>query len=72
MPDALLQRRLMAWPALFGTVSFELFGQLHDVAVEESGDRSGFFSKACGTGQTTSASPWTSLGDGHRGLCGAG
>jgi hypothetical protein len=27
MPDALVQRRLMAWPALFGTVSFELFGR---------------------------------------------
>src|SRR5690348_2568516 len=26
VPDALLQRGLMAWAALFGTVSFELFG----------------------------------------------
>jgi hypothetical protein len=45
MPDALLQPHLMAWSALFGTVSFELFGQLHNVAVKESDDCQGFFSE---------------------------
>jgi hypothetical protein len=66
MPDALLQPHLMAWSALFGTVSFELFGQLHNVAVEESDDCQGFFSECVRHWQTTSASPWTSPGDGHR------
>jgi AcrR family transcriptional regulator len=43
--DALLQRGLMAWAALFGTVSFELFGQLHNVVGDEPGDREAFFSE---------------------------
>jgi AcrR family transcriptional regulator len=46
VPDALLQRGLMAWAALFGTVSFELFGQLHGIVGEESGDRQAFFAES--------------------------
>ena len=34
-----------AWAALFGTVSFELFGQLHNVVGEEPGDRDVFFAQ---------------------------
>lgn len=44
-PDALLQRGLMVWTALYGTVSFELFGQLHNVIREETGDREAFFAE---------------------------
>jgi AcrR family transcriptional regulator len=44
--DALLQRGLMAWAALFGTVSFELFGQLHGIVGEEPGDRESFFAES--------------------------
>jgi AcrR family transcriptional regulator len=43
VPDALLQRGLMAWAALFGTISFELFGQLHDIVGDQPGDREAFF-----------------------------
>jgi AcrR family transcriptional regulator len=46
VPDALLQRGLMAWAALFGTVSFELFGQLHGVVGEQPGDREAFFAES--------------------------
>jgi AcrR family transcriptional regulator len=46
VPDALLQRGLMAWAALFGTVSFELFGQLHGVVGEKPGDREAFFAES--------------------------
>jgi AcrR family transcriptional regulator len=46
VPDALLHRGLMAWSALFGTVSFEVFGQLHNLVGEEPGDREAFFA-AC-------------------------
>jgi AcrR family transcriptional regulator len=46
MPDALLQRGLMAWAALFGTVSFELFGQLHGIVGEQPGDREAFFAES--------------------------
>jgi AcrR family transcriptional regulator len=45
VPGALLQRGLMAWAALFGTVSFELFGHLHHVVGEEPGDRDAFFAE---------------------------
>jgi AcrR family transcriptional regulator len=31
VPDAVIVRALTAWSALFGLVSFELFGQFHDV-----------------------------------------
>ena len=44
--DALLQRGLMAWAALFGTVSFELFGQLHGIVGERPGDREAFFAES--------------------------
>ncbi len=45
VPDALLQRGLMAWAALFGTVSFEVFGQLHSAVGEDPGDREAFFAE---------------------------
>lgn len=45
VPDAVLQRGLMTWAALFGTVSFELFGQVDHVVSEESGDRDAFFAE---------------------------
>jgi AcrR family transcriptional regulator len=44
--DALLQRGLMAWAALFGTVSFELFGQLHGIVGAQPGDREAFFAES--------------------------
>jgi len=46
VPDALLQRGLMAWAALFGTVSFELFGQLYGIVGEQPGDREAFFAES--------------------------
>ena len=36
----------MAWAALFGTVSFELFGQLHGIVGEQPGDREAFFAES--------------------------
>ena len=39
VPGALTQRGLRVWTALYGTISFELFGQLHDVIGEEARDR---------------------------------
>jgi AcrR family transcriptional regulator len=45
VPDALLQQGLMTWAALFGTVSFELFGQLHTVVGEQPGDHAAFFAE---------------------------
>jgi hypothetical protein len=44
--DALLQRGLMALAALFGTVSFELFGQLHGIVGEQPSDREAFFAES--------------------------
>ena len=46
VPDALLQRGLMALAALFGTVSFELFGQLHGIVGEQPGDHEAFFAES--------------------------
>ena len=46
VPDALLQRGLMAWAALFGTVSFELFGQFHGIVGEQPGDHEAFFAES--------------------------
>src|SRR5438876_11068397 len=46
VPDALLQRGLMAWAALFGTVSFELFGLLHGIVGEQPGDHEAFFAES--------------------------
>jgi hypothetical protein len=36
----------MAWAALFGTVSFEVFGQLHGIVGEQPGDREAFFAES--------------------------
>lgn len=36
----------MAWVALFGTVSFELFGQLHGIIGEQPGDREAYFAES--------------------------
>jgi AcrR family transcriptional regulator len=44
--DALLHRGLMAWAALFGTVSFELFGQFHGIVGDQPGDREAFFAES--------------------------
>jgi Tetracyclin repressor-like, C-terminal domain len=46
VPDTLLHRGLMAWAALFGTVSFELFGQLHGIVGEQPGDREAFVAES--------------------------
>jgi AcrR family transcriptional regulator len=46
VPDALLQRGLMAWAALFGAVSFEVFGQFHGIVGEQPGDREAFFAES--------------------------
>jgi AcrR family transcriptional regulator len=45
VPVALVQRALMTWTNLFGVISFELYGQLHNVVGEESGDREAFFAE---------------------------
>ena len=45
VPVALVQRALMTWTNLFGVISFELYGQLHNVVGEESGDRDAFFAE---------------------------
>jgi AcrR family transcriptional regulator len=44
-PPALVQRGLMAWTGLFGVVSFELYGQLHQVVAEDPPDRAAFFAE---------------------------
>jgi AcrR family transcriptional regulator len=43
--DVAIQAGLMAWSALLGTVSLELFGQFHNVVGEEPGDRDAFFAE---------------------------
>jgi AcrR family transcriptional regulator len=43
IPAPLVQRALMVWTGLFGVISFELYGQLHQVVGEEPGDRDAFF-----------------------------
>ncbi len=40
-----IQTGLMVWSALFGVVSFELFGQFHNVVGENPGDRDAFFAE---------------------------
>jgi len=45
VPAPLVQRALMVWTNLFGTVSFELFGQLHHVVGEDPADRDAFFAE---------------------------
>ena len=47
-PPALVQRGLMAWTGLFGVVSFELYGQLHQVVAEDPADRDAFFAECIG------------------------
>ena len=51
-PSALVQRGLMAWTGLFGAVSFELYGQLHQVVAEDPADRDAFFAE-CVSGWIT-------------------
>jgi AcrR family transcriptional regulator len=34
VPDEILSRALLAWTQLFGTISFELFGHLHNVVTD--------------------------------------
>jgi AcrR family transcriptional regulator len=46
IPVPLVQRALMVWTNLFGVISFELYGQLHQVVGENPGDRDAFFA-AC-------------------------
>jgi AcrR family transcriptional regulator len=45
VPASLVQRALMVWTGLFGVVSFELYGQLHEVVGEDHGDRDAFFAE---------------------------
>ncbi len=43
VPEASMQAGLMVWAALFGAVSFELFGQFTNVVGDGPGDRDAFF-----------------------------
>ena len=45
IPAPFVQRGLMVWTGLFGVVSFELFGQLHQVVGEQPDDRDTFFAE---------------------------
>jgi AcrR family transcriptional regulator len=45
IPAPLVQRALMVWTNLFGVISFELYGQLHQVVGENRGDRDIFFAE---------------------------
>jgi Tetracyclin repressor-like, C-terminal domain len=45
IPAPLVQRALMVWTNLFGVVSFELFGQLHNVVAEPPAGRDVFFAE---------------------------
>jgi AcrR family transcriptional regulator len=45
VPVPLIQRGLMTWTGLFGVVSFELYGQLHQVIGEPPADRDAFFAE---------------------------
>lgn len=47
--DELIVRGLLVWSSLFGTVSFELFGQLRNVVLEGPGDRDAFFDECVST-----------------------
>ena len=46
IPAPLVQRALMGWTNLFGVISFELFGQLHNVVAEPSAARDAFFAES--------------------------
>ena len=43
IPAALIHRAIMVWTGLFGVVSFEVYGHLHEVIGEDPGDRDAFF-----------------------------
>ncbi len=45
VPAPLVQRALMVWTNLFGVISFELYGQLHNVVAETPADRETFFAE---------------------------
>ena len=45
IPAAVVQRGLMVWTGLFGVVSFELYGQLHQVVGDDPADRAVFFAE---------------------------
>ena len=45
IPARLIQRALMVWTGLFGVISFELYGQLHQVVGEGPADRDTFFAE---------------------------
>jgi len=45
VPAPLVQRALMVWTNLFGVISFELFGQLHNVVAEPPAGRDAFFAE---------------------------
>ena len=45
IPAPLIQRALMVWTGLFGVISFELYGQLHQVVGEEPADRDVFYAE---------------------------
>jgi AcrR family transcriptional regulator len=45
IPDTAIQAGLMVWSALFGVISFELFGQFHNVVEEDAGARDAFFTE---------------------------
>jgi len=45
VPAPLVQRALMVWTNLFGVISFELYGQLHNVVGEAPADRDAFFAE---------------------------
>jgi AcrR family transcriptional regulator len=46
IPAPLVQRTLMVWTNLFGVISFELFGQLHNVVAEPPAGRDAFFAES--------------------------
>jgi AcrR family transcriptional regulator len=48
VPAPLVQRALMVWTNMFGVISFELYGQLHQVVGEDPGDRDVFFADCIG------------------------
>jgi AcrR family transcriptional regulator len=45
IPATVVQRGLMVWTGLFGVVSFELYGQLHQVVGDDPADRAVFFAE---------------------------
>jgi len=48
LPDRLVITGLMVWTGIFGTVSFEVFGQLHNVVGDAPGQRQAFFDECIG------------------------